>query len=102
MFRGRLIVEQELVQMDKHEHFRQEPKPAAGGFWRSRAGLVLIVFTAVAGLLLVYEHRLHVFSSDALLSVLLVVFVISHIFMHRGHGGHEGHGGRDRNDGDMP
>jgi Na+/glutamate symporter len=63
------------------------------GFWRSRAGMALIAFLAVAGLLLVYEHRVHIFTGDALLIALLLLCIGMHLFMHGGHGGHGRHGG---------
>ena len=66
--------------------------PTHGSFWRSRAGLALIVFLAVGALLLGYEHRVHVFSSDGLLIGLLIACLAMHLFMHRGHGGHGGGG----------
>lgn len=91
--------------MNQHEHSENGGSAPPGGFWRSRAGFVLIVFAAVVGLLLVYEHRMHLFSGNALLLGLLAVCVGSHFFMHRGHGGHGGHEGhrdRGRDDGDEP
>jgi hypothetical protein len=58
-----------------------------------RLGTVLIGFLAVAGLLLVYEHRVHVFTGNGVLITLLVLCVGMHFFMHGGHGGH-GDGGK--------
>lgn len=81
--------------MKHHDHTAQEPTPAAS-FWRSRAGLTLIVFLAVAALLLGYEHRLHLFAAGMFPAVLLLGCVVMHFFMHGGHGGdggHTGHGG---------
>lgn len=57
-------------------------------FWKSRAGVVLITFLAVAGLLLAYEHRVHLFTGDWWLAGLLLLCVGMHFFMHGGHGGH--------------
>jgi len=57
------------------------------GFLGSRAGLALLAFLAVAGLLLAYEHRVHLFTGDGVLLVLLLVCVGMHLFMHAGHGG---------------
>lgn len=85
--------------MNQHDH-SPRGAPPSGGFWRSRAGFVLIVFAATAGLLLVYEHRAHLLSGTALLLGFLAICVGSHFFMHRGHGGHGSHGERDRDDGD--
>lgn len=68
---------------------------SGGSFWKSRAGMVLIGFLAIAGLLLIYEHRVHIFAGDGLLVILLGACIGMHLFMHRGHGGH---GGRDNDD----
>lgn len=70
----------------------RDDSPPSGGFWRSRAGKVLVGFAVIGGLLLVYEHRLHLFTGDGLLLVLLVLWFGLHFFMHGGHGGHGGHG----------
>jgi len=78
--------------MSEHDH-SQHKLPTSGNFWRSRAGGVLITFFAVAGLLLAYEHRVHLFTGNGLLVVLLALCVGMHFFMHGGHGGH---GGEDR------
>ncbi|MDZ4095732.1 MAG: DUF2933 domain-containing protein [Paracoccaceae bacterium] len=70
-----------------------EPK----SFWGSRAGVYLIVALAIGGLLLGYEHRLHILASGWLLWLPLLICVGMHFFMHGGHGGHGGHGsGGDR------
>lgn len=75
--------------MDGHNHSEHE-QPRPPSFWSSRAGVVLIAFLAVAGLLLVYEHRMHIFTGDWLLVVLLAFCIGMHLFMHGGHGGHGG------------
>lgn len=59
-------------------------------FWRSRAGIVLLVFLGIAGFLLLYEHRAHVFTGNGILIGLLVFCIGMHLFMHGGHGGHGG------------
>lgn len=64
--------------------------PTHGPFLRSRAGVVLIAFLAIGGVMLAYEHRLHIFSGDGLLIGLLVACIAMHLFMHHGHGGHGG------------
>jgi heme/copper-type cytochrome/quinol oxidase subunit 4 len=87
-FRRRLTVNSEN-DMSDHDHSGHKP-PAAGSFWKSRAGLVLIVFLAVAGLLLAYEHRVHILSGNGSLIGLLALCVGMHLFMHGGHGGHGG------------
>lgn len=66
----------------------------SASFLRSPAGTALCVFLAVAALFLVLEHSAHLLGAWPLLFVL--VCVVMHIFMHRGHGGHGSHGG-DRN-----
>ena len=66
-----------------HEH------PATPSFWRSPAGLTLLVAIAVGGFYLVTEHTAHLFG------VLPYLFILAcplmHMFMHHGHG-HGGHG----------
>jgi heme/copper-type cytochrome/quinol oxidase subunit 4 len=83
--------------MSDHDHSNHGPQPS-GSFWRSRSGLVLIVFLAVAALLLAYEHRVHIFTGNGILIALLALCVGMHLFMHGGHGGHGG--GRDSDGGD--
>ena len=83
--------------MSDHDHSRHQPEPT-GGFWTSRTGVVLIAFLAVAGLLLTYEHRAHVFTGNGILIVLLLVCAGMHLFMHGGHGG----GDRDSSGGGRP
>lgn len=89
--------------MGDHRRSGHETQPT-GSFWKSRVGAVLIAFLAVAGLLLAYEHRVHIFTGNGVLIALLVLCVGMHLFMHGGHGGHRSHGGSDRNpdDGDRP
>jgi len=65
----------------KHE---QIPTP---GFWKSRAGVTLIVFLAIAAILLGFEHRIHIFAGNGLIAALLVGCIVMHFFMHGGHGG---------------
>jgi hypothetical protein len=64
-----------------HEH--QPPPPA---FWRSPAGLTLLLAVAVGGFYLVSEHTAHLFG--ALPYVIVLACPLMHMFMHRGHGGH--------------
>lgn len=59
-------------------------------WWRTRNGLVLIGFLAIAGVFLFTEHRAHLLG--ALPFVLLALCPLLHLF---GHGGH-GHGGGDK------
>ena len=62
-------------------------------FLKSRTGIVLIAFLAIAGFLLAFEHRAHIFTGNGFLVVLLAGCIVMHLFMHAGHGGHGGHGG---------
>lgn len=66
----------------------------APSFWSSRTGISLIVALLLGGLMLGYEHRVHILGSDWLLWLPLLLCVGIHFFMHGGHGGHGGkHGG---------
>lgn len=68
------------------------------GFWRSKTGLVAIAFIIIVGILLTYEHRVHLFTGSGFLVLLLLACVGIHLFMHGGHGGHGDQGsdkGRD-------
>jgi len=60
------------------------------GFLRSRTGITLIVFLAIATFYLVTEHTAHVFGF--LPYALLLLCPIMHLFMHGSHGGHGGSG----------
>jgi len=71
-----------------------EPPPQPGPWFRSRSGLVLLAFLAIAGFFVVTEHTAHVLG---VLPWLLVLACPLLHFFHRGHGGgHGGHGGRAR------
>lgn len=59
-----------------------------GGFWRSRSGILLLAFLGFGGLLLAYEHRVHLAAGDGLLALLLLACIGIHLFLHGGHGGH--------------
>jgi hypothetical protein len=68
---------------------------------RIPAWLGLCLFLAIAAFFLWEEHRAHLLG--ALPYVLLLLCPVSHLFMHRGHGGHAGRavrGGTDRHAGD--
>jgi hypothetical protein len=67
-------------------------------FWRSRTGLALCGFIAIAALLLILEHRAH--ALQWLPFALLLACPLLHLF--HGHGGHGGHGGsaHDKSDTD--
>jgi Na+/glutamate symporter len=87
--------------MVDHDHSQNQPSLYGEKFWRSRAGIALVVFLAVAGFLLIYEHRVHVFTGTGLLIGLLGLCIGMHLFMHGGHGGH-GNDNTNANRGDRP
>ena len=66
-----------------------QPRPRIS-FWKSRAGISLLVALAIAALLLGYEHRVHLLAGNGLLVLLLLGCGVMHLFMHGGHGGHGG------------
>ena len=67
-------------------------------FWRSPAGLALLVAMAVGGFYLVTEHTAHLFG--ALPYLLLLACPLMHVFMHHGHGRHGRPNGAPRGDDD--
>lgn len=74
------------------------PQPSAKSFFRSRTGLALLAFLAIAAFFLITEHTAHFFG--ILPYALLLLCPVIHLFMHRGHGGHGGHGdNRDHSEG---
>ncbi len=58
-------------------------------FWRSPAGLTLLVAFAVGGFYLVTEHTAHLLG--VLPYLIFLACPLMHVFMHRGHhhGGHQ-------------
>ena len=58
----------------KHEN-------SSGGFRKSRATTILIAFFAIAGLLLIYEHRVHLFTGNQVLLGLLAVCAVMVLFI---------------------
>ncbi|WP_421881117.1 DUF2933 domain-containing protein [Pacificispira sp.] len=76
--------------MSSNSHNDDRPSEATTppSFWKSRTGVALIVAIALGGLLLVYEHRIHILGSDWIIWLPLLVCVAMHFFMHGGHGGH--------------
>ena len=77
------------------DHGHSEPPP----FWRSPAGLTLLVAAAVGGFLLFTEHRAHVLG--VLPYAFLLACPLMHMFMHHGH--HRGgHGHTERTDDERP
>lgn len=77
-----------------HEHPHREPS-----FWRSRMGIALLGFAAIAAFFLLSEHRAHLFG--LLPFLLLALCPLLHRFGHGGHGGHGGDG-RASGEGDKP
>ena len=76
-----------MTEHSEHHMNRDEPtRPPS--FWRSRAGIYLIVALAGGGLLLGYEPRVHLLGSGLLIWLPLLLCVGMHFFMHGGHGGH--------------
>lgn len=57
-----------------------------GQFLKSRTGLALLAFLAIAAFFLITEHTAHFFG--LLPYVLLLLCPLLHLFMHGGHGGH--------------
>ncbi|MBC7906206.1 MAG: DUF2933 domain-containing protein [Rhodospirillaceae bacterium] len=62
-------------------------------FWRSRTGIALLAFLAIAIALLIAEHWAHL-AGVLPLMLLLLLCGLMHLFMHGGHG----HGGHDHSD----
>lgn len=52
-------------------------------FWRTKSGIALCAFIAIAALFLVLEHRAH--ALQWLPFALLLACPLLHLFMHRGH-----------------
>ncbi|MDO8769236.1 MAG: DUF2933 domain-containing protein [Burkholderiaceae bacterium] len=65
---------------------QQPGQIAAPRFWRSRYGIGLVIFGAIAAYFLLTEHRAHFFG--ALPFLLLLACPLMHVFMHHGHSGH--------------
>lgn len=80
-----------MTPQDDYAGDRHQPR---GSFLASPAGIALIGFLAIAGLLLFTEHRAHVLG--ALIYVPLLLCPLLHFFMHGGHGGHGRHEQEDR------
>lgn len=60
------------------------------GFFQTRIGFVFIVFLAIAGLMLVYEHRAHITLGGNWAPWLLLGLCFgTHLFMHGGHSHHD-------------
>ena len=65
-------------------HDLAQPPPTHTPLWRTRGGLALCGFLAVAVFHLLAEHTLHVFW--ALPYLLLLTCPLMHLLMHHGHG----------------
>ena len=65
-----------------------DPQAGIGGFLRSRTGLVLLGFLAIAAYFLITEHTAHFFG--ALPFLLLLCCPLMMLFMHGDHGGRAG------------
>jgi hypothetical protein len=72
--------------MQEHRHSEQSGNP--GNRFTSRWGLALMGFAVLGGLLLIYEHRLHIPFGNLLVILPLFVCMGLHSLMHGGHGGH--------------
>ena len=82
--------------MSGHAHHQAGPSPELI-FWRSRSGVVFIVFGVVAAIYLLFEHTAHVIQYLPFGIVLLCPLM--HMFMHGGHRAHGGGTGRSRTGG---
>jgi hypothetical protein len=69
-----------MMQHDSEIYHKPENKPH---WWRTREGVVLIVFLVFAGFYLITEHTAHLYSALPWLILLACPFL--HFFMHRGH-----------------
>lgn len=79
------------------QHDEEDHAPRPPSFLKSRAGIYLIVAIGIGGLLLGYEHRVHLLTSGLLIWLPLLLCVGMHFFMHGRQGGHGGHGkGKDK------
>lgn len=69
-----------------------EQKSGLSTWLRSRTGLALLAFLAIAVFFLATEHTAHFFGG--LPYLLLLLCPLLHLFMHGGHGEHSGHASR--------
>lgn len=65
---------------------------SAKPFFRSRTGLVLLAFLAIAAFFLITEHTAH--TLNILPYAFLLLCPLLHLFMHRGHSGHGSNHGK--------
>lgn len=73
-----------------HNHSQGESETPQASFLTSRAGLVFMGFSIIAGALLFTEHRSHVLG--LLIWLPLLACPLMHLFMHHGHHGGGGAG----------
>lgn len=71
------------------EFMNPEKHSGSRPFWRSKVGIVLIGFLAVAAFLLIAEHWAHIFVGAWFFWLLPLMCLAMHFF-HSGHGGHDG------------
>ena len=71
--------------MTGHDHSHHDTSVPTGSFWTSRTFFFCLAFSAIAGFLLVSEHRAHALSA---LPLLLLLAPLLHVFMHGGHASH--------------
>lgn len=72
---------------DSHQtHRKQVP---ADGSRSSKVFFAVIGFLFIGGLLLAYEHRVHLLTGNALIVALLLLCFGMHFFMHGNHGGQD-------------
>ena len=64
---------------------RDRDKPGCG-FFRSKAGIAVLVFGAITAFFMIAEHQVHLWGW--LPYLLLLACPLMHVFMHRGHGAH--------------
>lgn len=69
-----------------------EENQPGGGLLRSKAGIALLVFGAIAAFFLITEHQAHLWGW--LPYLFLLACPLLHVFMHGGHGGHQHQEGR--------
>lgn len=77
------------MQPNKHHHTPE----TKGSWWKTRDGIIAIIFMMFIGYYLITEHQAHIVPYLPWLILLACPFM--HIFMHGGHGGHGGHNHKD-------
>ncbi len=83
-----------------HDHENASEHTNSPPFWRSRYGIGLLVFGAIAAYFLLTEHLAHVVGALPLL--ILLACPLMHVFMHHGHGGHGHNHGDDASKSESP